>query len=150
MPVSQADKQQFIDIITAIWYDVDYGDSTNVQHYFSEDATLAFGERLVVGRQAIHDGYQARRNRGVRTSRHMITNTHIVDRGDDWVELVSLLLLYAADGVPVQPAADPLSVTDQWDRFERNADGEWLLVSRKLSNLFVREGATFSEPPSQV
>ena len=42
------------------WYDVDLGDSTDVQYYFTEDAVLSFDGREIHGRQAIHEGYLKR------------------------------------------------------------------------------------------
>jgi hypothetical protein len=145
---AQADKKVFEDIITAIWYDIDCGDSTNVQWFFTEDAVLSFGGREIHGRQDIHEGYLQRAS-GDRLSRHVVSNVHVVRRDADSADVVNVLRLYAGNGEPVLPGASPLSVSDCHDRFVRQPDGSWLLASRLLSNLFVREGATFSEPPSK-
>jgi len=148
MLASQADKAIFTDIIVAIWYDIDYGDSTNVKDFFTPDGVLSFDGREIHGRQAIHDGYQERRA-GNRLSRHIVTNVHVIRQDETTAEVVNTLQLFAGNGVPVLPDADPLAVTDTFDRFVRGDDGEWLIESRLLRNVFVREGARFSQPPSK-
>ncbi|WP_349902449.1 nuclear transport factor 2 family protein [Parafrigoribacterium humi] len=146
---SQENKQIFNDIIVAIWYDVDLGDSTNVQYFFTPDGVLSFDGREIHGRQAIHDGYQSRRSNNQRLSRHIITNVHVVRQDEKSADVVSTLHLFAGNGVPVLPNTDPLSVTDTFDHFVKDAEGNWLIESRLLRNLFVREGAVFVEPPSK-
>ncbi len=148
MFASQENKAIFNDIIVGIWYDIDCGDSTEVQHYFTEDALLSFGGREIHGRQAIHEGY-LQRARGDRLSRHVISNVHVVRQDADSADVINTLRLYAGNGKPVLPFDGPLSVTDCHDHFVKDADGNWLIASRLLSNLFVREGATFTEPPSK-
>lgn len=148
MIASQANKSVFYDIIVAIWYDIDCGDSTNVQYFFTPDAVLSFGGREIHGREAIHTGY-LERAAGDRLSRHVISNVHVIRQDDSSADVINTLRLYAGNGEPVLPNADPLSVSDCFDHFVKDEEGNWLIASRLLSNLFVRTGATFSEPPSK-
>jgi hypothetical protein len=134
------------DTIIAIWYDIDYGDATKVQYFFTPDAALSFGERTIQGRPAIHVGYQERRNRGPRVSRHVISNVHVVRWDENSADVVSCVRLYAADGLPPQPNTVPLSVADTFDRFVRSESG-WLIEKRQILNRFIQEGAVFAEPP---
>jgi len=119
-----------------------------VRDYYTDDAVLSFGGREVRGRQAIHDGY-LERAAGDRVSRHIVSNVHVVEQGEDSAKVVSTLRLYAGNGTPVLPNADPLSVSDCFDTFVKEDDGQWRIASRLLSNVFVRQGATFSEPQAR-
>ncbi len=148
MLASQENKTIFNDIIVGIWYDIDLGDSTNVQYYFTPDAVLSFDGREIHGREAIHEGYMTRAKSN-RLSRHIVTNVHVVRQDENSADVVNTLHLFAGNGEPVLPNADPLSVTDTFDHFVKGPDGTWLIQSRLLRNLFVREGATFVEPPSK-
>jgi len=145
---AQANKAVFADIITAIWYDIDLGDSTNVQYFFTPDGVLSFDGREIHGRAAFHEGYQIRRS-GDRVSRHVITNIHVIKQDETSADVVNTLHLFAGNGEPVLPNTDPLSVTDTFDHFEKQEDGSWLISYRLLKNVFVRPGTTFTEPPSK-
>lgn len=146
---SQENKKIFEDIIVAVWYDIDCGDATTVQYFFTPDAQLWFGDRLITGRQDIHDGYQSRRARGKRVSRHVISNVHVIEADDNRARVISNVRLYAADGEPVLPNTTPLSVGDTLDTFVRADDGSWLIAERHIDNLFVDPQAVFAEPPSK-
>ncbi|MCU1420417.1 MAG: hypothetical protein JWN36_68 [Microbacteriaceae bacterium] len=148
MFASQENKSIFNDIIVGIWYDIDCGDSTTVQHYFTEDAVLSFDGREIHGRQDIHEGYLQRAS-GDRLSRHVISNVHVVRQDEDSADVINTLRLYAGNGEPVLPFDGPLSVTDCHDHFVKEADGQWRIASRLLANQFVREGTKFTEPPSK-
>ncbi len=145
---AQANKALFTDIIVAIWYDIDLGDSTNVQYFFTPDGVLSFDGREIHGRADIHEGYQVRRS-GDRVSRHIISNVHVIKQDETSADVVNELRLYAGNGEPVLPNADPLSVTDTYDHFEKQEDGSWLISYRLLKNVFVRPGTKFTEPPSK-
>ncbi|MES2170316.1 MAG: nuclear transport factor 2 family protein [Actinomycetota bacterium] len=147
MIASQAGKAVFSDIIVAIWYDIDYGDATNVKDFFTPDGVLSFDGREIHGRQAIHEGY-LERAKGNRLSRHVVSNVHIVRQDENSADVVNTLQLFAGNGEPILPNADTLAVTDTFDHFVKDADGTWLIESRLLRNVFVREGTQFSQPPS--
>jgi hypothetical protein len=145
---AQANKKVFEDIIVAIWYDIDLGDSTNVKDFFTPNGVLSFDGREIHGRDDIHEGYQQRAS-GDRVSRHVITNVHVVRQDETSADVVNTLHLFAGNGEPVLPNADPLSVTDTFDHFVKDENGDWLIESRLLRNVFVREGTKFTEPPSK-
>lgn len=145
------DKTPFENIIIAIWYDIDVGDSTNVQHYFTPDAKIYFNDRApVVGRQDIHDGYQARRARGPRVSRHVVSNVFVTGYDENTAKTICCIRLYAGDGVAPLPHPEPLSVADQEDTFVRGDDGMWLVKERRITNLFFDPETVFAEPPSSA
>ena len=148
MIASQENKTIFNDIIVAIWYDIDCGDSTNVKDFFTEDGVLSFDGRELHGRKEIHEGYLQRAS-GDRLSRHVISNVHVVRQDANSADVINILRLYAGNGEPVLPFDGPLSVTDCHDHFVKDTDGTWRIERRLLANQFVRSGATFTEPPSK-
>lgn len=142
-------KRFFEDIIVGIWYDIDHRDGSAVSRYFWPDGTLMFSERLVRGRAQIDAAYAARVARGPRLSRHVVSNVHLAELTEDSARVVSTFRLYAADGHPVAPNTEPLTVEDCIDDFLRTEDGEWLIKHRALVHLFVRPGAVFAVPTTE-
>jgi uncharacterized protein (TIGR02246 family) len=148
MPVTTdpALKRLFEDIIIGIWYDIDHQDGSGVSRCFWPDGTILFSERLVRGRAAIDATYAARVARGPRLSRHIVSNVHLASLTADTARVVSTFRLYAADGHPVAPNTEPLSINDCIDDFRRTADGEWLIEHRAMVHLFARPDAVFAVP----
>jgi hypothetical protein len=139
-------KRFFEDVIIGIWYDIDHRDGSAVSRYFWPDGTLLFSERLVRGRDEIDAAYAARVARGPRLSRHVVSNVHLAELTGDSARVVSTFRLYAADGHPVAPNTEPLTVEDCIDDFRRTPGGEWLIERRAMVHLFVRPDAVFAVP----
>ncbi|HEY6497483.1 MAG TPA: nuclear transport factor 2 family protein [Trebonia sp.] len=139
-------KRLFEDVIIGIWYDIDHGDGSGVSRCFWPDGTLLFSERLVRGRDGIDAAYAARVSRGARLSRHVVSNIHLAGLTEDTARVVSTFRLYAADGHPVAPNTEPLTVEDCVDDFRRTTGGEWLIERRAMVHLFVRPDAVFAVP----
>ncbi len=143
------DKAPFENIIIATWHDIDVGDATDVQHYFTPDARLIFGTSApIVGRQAIHDGYQTRRAQGPRLSRHVVSNVFVTSGDDQTVHTTCCFQLYAGNGVAPLPHPEPIAVAEQLDRFVRGEDGRWLIAERRITTLFADPTTVFNRPPS--
>jgi hypothetical protein len=51
------------------------------------------------------------------------------------------LVLYAADGKPIQPSSAPTQIAAIDDRWSRSGDGPWLCARRKFTVLFESGGA---------
>jgi hypothetical protein len=139
-------KRLFEDIIIGIWYDIDHRDGSAVSRCFWPDGSILFSERLASGRAAIDATYAARVARGARLSRHIVSNIHLAELTGDTARVVSTFRLYAADGEPVAPNTEPLSINDCIDEFRRTPDGEWLIEKRAMVHLFVRPDAVFAVP----
>jgi len=136
---------EFTTIINAIWYDIDFGDGSNVSQYFTPEGTLRFDLREFTGHEEIDGVYAARVARGARVSRHGASNVHIVTSTEDTAEVVSLVFLYAGDGEAPIPFTNPAVVSDVLDRYER-VDGRWLLSSRQILSRFKEEGTELAVP----
>jgi hypothetical protein len=63
--------------------------------------------------------------------------------------VVSTFRLYAADGQPVAPNTEPITVNDCIDDFRRTSGGEWLIEHRAMVHLFVRPDAVFAVPTAE-
>lgn len=142
-------KRLLEDMIIGIWYDIDHHDGRAVSRCFWPDGTILFGERLVSGRAAIDATYAARAARGTRLSRHVVSNIHLDELTSDTARVVSVFRLYAADGHPVAPNTEPLTVEDCVDEFRRTEDGEWLIEHRAMVHLFVRPDAVLAVPTTE-
>lgn len=142
-------KRLLEDMIIGIWYDIDHHDGRAVSRCFWPDGTILFGERLVSGRAAIDATYAARAARGARLSRHVVSNIHLDELTSDTARVVSVFRLYAADGHPVAPNTEPLTVEDCVDEFRRTEDGEWLIEHRAMVHLFVRPDAVLAVPTTK-
>ncbi len=133
----------------AYWREVDnnYGAEAHT-FYVEKDAFFELGGKPLRSRQAIQEFYQWRRKRAERTSRHVVTNffAEYLDAGKQTARLECILLLYAADGVPVLPSRAAVAIADVINIYERNPGGGWLLRSRELKNLFA-SGDPVTVPP---
>lgn len=132
--------------ITESWETIDLHDGVGIERHFTHDASLTFGEATFVGHDAIVSVYAKRRARGARTARHLVTNL-LVDAaaGPGQLSVRYALVLYAADGVPVQPSAPPTGIFDVADELAER-DGEYLLRARRLTTVFRLEGAHIPVP----
>jgi ketosteroid isomerase-like protein len=124
------------DLAIYYWDDVDRNWGANAHHYFTEDATLATSQKVRKGRAAIKEFYDGRVARGERIARHIICNHKIVVHDRNTVSTVWVLMLYAADGVPVLPSKPAIMVADIHEEIVRGTDGKWLYKSRLTTPLF--------------
>jgi hypothetical protein len=121
------------------WYEVDLKGGAGVSEMYVEDGIFNGGGKPLVGRAAIEQFYTWRTNRGIRTSRHVITNFRADFSDDTHATTYSVMLLYAADGAPILPTAPPIMITDLIDRCVKCDDGKWRYVER-----------TFVVPPESI
>jgi SnoaL-like protein len=142
-------KRFFEEVIIGIWYDIDHRDGSAVSRCFWPDGEILFSERLVRGRDAIDAAYAARTARGARLSRHIVSNVYLASLTEDAARVVSTFRLYAADGEPVAPNTEPITVNDCIDDFRRTPDGEWLIEHRAMVHLFMRPDAVFAVPVTE-
>ena len=89
-----------------------------------------------MGHAAIQAYYASRRARGPRVARHVVSNVRVTHAGKDEVRCNSIVLLFAADGVPVLPTAPPILIADVIDDCQRQRDGEWRFRSRHIDTIF--------------
>jgi hypothetical protein len=138
-------------LVTALWFEIDHGDGSAASSFFTADAELTFSRRTFRGTDEINGVYRDRAARGLRTSRHLMSNLHILRHESDLVEVLSALVLYARDGEPPIATTVPVLVADVFDRFVRirEPDGEaqrWLIASRRIENRFLLPGDVLAVP----
>ena len=121
-------------------YLIDHGQSDQVADLFTTDGVYQFkdGNRSA-GREAIRHAYELRADAGPRTARHIFTNLHLKFASEDKASGTCILLLFANDGTPPQPAR-PLLVADYDDEYERDETGIWRYRSRTISIAFSEDG----------
>jgi hypothetical protein len=131
------------------WYEVDLKGGAGVSEMYVEDGIFNGGGKPLVGRAAIEQFYTWRTNRGVRTSRHVITNFRAEFKDETHATTYSVMLLYAADGAPILPTAPPIMITDLVDRCVKCDDGKWRYLERTFVPLFMG-GAAPTVPPESI
>jgi hypothetical protein len=129
-------RQQLEYLAIDFWHEVDANDGRDAARYYIEDATFATSIREYRGRQAIHDFYTRREQRGPRLSLHLVQNFRIEPESATRVRCTYVMSLFAADGEPVLPSRPAIMVAIADEVVVQQADGSWLYESRRLEPLF--------------
>lgn len=129
------------------WYEVDMNGGAGVSRMYVEDGIFHAGPgKPLVGRAAIEQFYSWRKDRGVRTSRHVITNFRAVFHDASHATTYCVMMLLAADGAPVLPSAPPIVTADLIDECVKCDDGIWRYVKRDFTPLFMGGAAPTVAP----
>jgi len=130
-------RQQLEYLAIDFWHEVDRNDGRDAARYYIEDAIFATSIREYRGRQAIHDFYTRREQRGPRLSLHLVQNFRIdAIEGPDRVRCSYVMSLFAADGEPVLPSKPAIMVAVAEEVVVQQGDGAWLYELRRLRPLF--------------
>jgi hypothetical protein len=121
------------------WYEVDHHAGRGASALYQANGTFIIGDNVFRGRDEINGFYRRREERGARTARHAIANPRISAVTGDTTTFEYIMLLYAADGVPVLEANAPVLIADVTVEYVRTA-GMWIAGSRNLKPVF--EGGT--------
>ena len=138
-------REELLEVVTALWFDIDHRNGTSASGFFLPDGEVRFGERAFRGTAEIDVLYAARAGRGPRVSRHVATNLHVTGTGPGTASAVSILTLFAEDGEPPRPAVTPAMVGDVTDVFEQR-EGRWLIRSRLIEQLFIVPSTVIAVP----
>lgn len=129
-------RQELEALAVDFWHEVDNNEGKHAARYYVEDAVFATSIREYRGRQAIHDFYTRREQRGPRVSLHIVQNFRIEPLAATRVRCEYVMSLFAADGEPVLPSRPAIMVAIAEEVVVRQADGTWLYESRRLRPLF--------------
>jgi hypothetical protein len=132
------------------WYRVDYAGGAGVSEMFVENGVFHAGPgEPLVGRAAIEAFYAWRRERGERTSRHVIANFHAEFTAAKAARTCCVMLLYAADGPPPHSGTQPAMIADMLDECVRDDDGVWRYAKRDFRPLWM-SGAELTVAPESI
>jgi hypothetical protein len=123
------------------WRDVDENGGRQAGTFWTEDAVWEAPARTFKGRAEIQSFFDWRLTRGDRLALHAVTNLKTIVESATRASSTWYLLLYAADGVPIQPSAAPTQIAAISDQWSRAPDGPWLCAQRKFKVLFESGGA---------
>jgi hypothetical protein len=123
------------------WRDVDENGGRQAGTFWTDDAVWEAPARTFNGRADIQSFFDWRLTRGDRLALHAVTNLKTVVESATSASSTWYLLLYAADGVPIQPSHPPTQIAAIADKWSRTADGPWLCAHRKFKVLFEGAGA---------
>jgi SnoaL-like domain len=142
-------KQEIHERLLAYWRDVDENGGRNAGGFWTEDAVWDAPARTFNGRQEIQGFFDWRLTRGDRLALHTVANFTARVESDEVATATWYLLLYAADGTPVQPSEPAQQVAAIEDRYVRAAGGPWLCAHRKFRVLFTGGGALGGPPATE-
>ena len=126
-------------LIHGSWWNVDHEHGRGGEAFFLPDGVCEMPAMTMSGRQAIAEGYAARRAAGDRVSRHLVSNLQVIEQDDFRILARYALVLHAGHGpLPVRLEL-PQAVCDVQDTLVRY-DEELLIVHRRLDAVFVAEG----------
>lgn len=118
------------------WHEVDINGGARAHEYFTADGVFTSSVKTHSGREAIEAFYAQRKARGLRTSRHVISNFRVAVADRDHASTQWVLSLYAADGAPVLPSKPPIMLADVSEELVREPDGVWRYRSRTITAVF--------------
>jgi uncharacterized protein (TIGR02246 family) len=120
------------------WYRVDHEGGAGVSEMFVEHGVFHAGPGdPLVGREAIEAFYAWRKDRGARTSRHIVTNFHARFDGDRAARTCCVMLLHAADGMPPHQGTGAAMIADMIDDCVKGDDGLWRYARRDFTPLYM-------------
>lgn len=122
------------------WYRVDHQGGAGVSEMFVEDGVFHAGPGApLVGRSAIEAFYAWRRERGERTSRHIVTNFHAAFEGERNARTTCVMMLYGTDGAPPHSGTGAAMIADMVDDCVKGDDGVWRYARRDFALLYMGE-----------
>jgi hypothetical protein len=140
--------QQLYELEIDYWHEVDFNWGRNASAMYLDDGLFSIGDSTMKGRDAIAEFYRWREGRGARTARHVVTNARLQQLTADSATLRCILLLYAADGVPVLPSLPAILIADVLSECSWCDDGRLRFRSHVLSPVFTG-GEQPTVPPGQ-
>ena len=124
-------------IETAYWREVDLNLGRDATRFYTPDGVFTISGRPMCGHAEIAAFYAWRRERGVRTARHIVSNFFLREHDDTLATLECLMCLHAADGAPILPSAPAIMIADTETRFSRAGPGQpWLMAAHTLTPVF--------------
>jgi hypothetical protein len=117
------------------WHEIDFNGGRDASSYYTEDAEFHGQYASYIGVAKIQQFYDWRVAQGPRLSVHSFTNFRAWFTGPDTAESTNFLMLYARNGVKIQPSHAPITVSLATDRFRR-VSGQWLCTWRQFEHLF--------------
>ncbi|MCO4273811.1 nuclear transport factor 2 family protein [Pseudarthrobacter sp. HLT3-5] len=126
-------------LVHGSWRNVDHEHGSGGERFFLPEGVCEMPAMTMSGRQAIADGYAARRAAGDRVSRHLVSNLQVSEQEDSRIVARYALVLYAGHGFLPVPLELPQAVCDVEDTLVGYED-DLLIAHRRLEAVFVAEG----------
>ena len=137
--LSLNDRLALQDLVHDFAQRVDLDGGVGTENLFTEDGFYEYDGRSNRGRDDIRRAYEIRRERGVRTARHVFTNLVLWRKDSGGAAGRSIMMLFAADGPPPIDGAAPIVVGDVLDQYAE-VDGHFLIAHRVITPVFVEPG----------
>ncbi|MVW69969.1 nuclear transport factor 2 family protein [Bordetella sp. 15P40C-2] len=132
------------------WWLIDQTDAMQAADFYTEDCVYQMLSHRWEGHEPILDYYKFRNARGARLIRHLMSNVRVTLHGPDVATVKAALSVYAADGVPVLPAAAPIMVADEECEFVKCQDGVWRMRKHVITAMFKGgSNEQLLEPPTK-
>jgi uncharacterized protein (TIGR02246 family) len=125
------DRLAIADLLTEFGWRVDHGKADTVADLFVEDGSVSTPKFELQGRDAIDKHFSARARDDDRVTRHVWTNLKLTALDGHRIKAETAMQTYVCHG-NTPDAARELVVGDSIDIVEKDADGRWRFVERRL------------------
>jgi hypothetical protein len=121
------------------WRDIDFNDARKLHDFYTEDCSFAAGENTYRGRDGIKAFYEIARAAKVgMTTRHVMSNLHVVVHDNDRATLAFIIMSFRGAGkLPITGLQGPALVSDGRMECRRAADGTWRIASFSGTPVFM-------------
>lgn len=142
-PAAAATMRELEQMMVGYWREVDFNGAADAVGFFTEDVVGAFGAIAFTGHDGVREYYAARAakieaEQGVRTTRHVYHNLHVVLDAADRATLEFLVLTYGGAGTPpILGGTMPVAISDTRMECRREADGRWRIHGFYGTPVFV-------------
>ncbi|MBN8992123.1 MAG: nuclear transport factor 2 family protein [Rhizobiales bacterium] len=113
---------------------IDHGRADEAARFYTDDAEQNIAGVTTRGIDAIRDGLRRRRDMTGRTSRHVVSNLHLLEVTQSSISVRWILTLYRSDDSSRPPT--PALIGDVNDTMQHDA-GTWKIRSRQILPIFA-------------
>jgi len=132
-------------LVSDYWAEVDDNGGRRAHEFYLPDAIYIVGANYFEGHENIQAFYERRRERGVTTTRHIVSNVRVFRDDARRARLVGVMSLYRAEGRPPVEEARPLAMVADFEaQCTMAGNQQWRFRSHELRPIFIGMNRPFS------
>ena len=127
------------------WQDVNHNNGKDVHHLYTIDGIFAVGPQVRNGQNEIKSFYENRAKRGIRTTRHLISNFQVEANSEaNLYKSRAIISLYAGDDIPILKS-NPAILLGDVESLCILDNKKWKFKSHVITPIFVGEDTFVNE-----